>query len=45
MLDIKNSSSEIVILSPRETIGILDLRSSGYYKIQQGHYNKTEQIL
>ena len=36
MLDIMNSSSEIVILSPREVIGILDLRSLGYYKIQQG---------
>ena len=36
MLDIMNSSSEIVILSPREAIGILDLRSLGYYKIQQG---------
>ena len=36
MLDITNSSSEIVILSPREAIGILDLGSLGYYKIQQG---------
>ena len=36
MLDIMNSSSEIVILNPREAIGILDLRSLGYYKIQQG---------
>ena len=36
MLDIMNSSSEIVILSPREAIGILDPRSLGYYKIQQG---------
>ena len=36
MLDIMNSSSEILILSPKEAIGILDLRSLGYYKIQQG---------
>ena len=36
ILDITNSSSEIVILSPREAIVILDLRSLGYYKIQQG---------
>ena len=36
MLDITNSSPEIVILSPREVIRILDLRSLGYYKIQQG---------
>ena len=31
-----NSSSEIVIFSPKEAIGILDLRSLGYYTIQQG---------
>ena len=31
-----NSSSEIVILDPKEVIRILDLRSIGYYKIQQG---------
>ena len=36
MLDIMNSSSEIVILNAKEVIGILDLRSLGYYKIQQG---------
>ena len=36
MLYIMNSSSEIIILSPKEAIGILDLRSLGYYKIQQG---------
>ena len=36
MLDIMKSSSEILILSPKEAIGILDLRSLGYYKIQQG---------
>ena len=36
MLDIMNSSSEILILSPKEAIGILDLRALGYYKIQQG---------
>ena len=36
MLDITNSSLEIVILSPREAMGILDLRYLGYYKIKQG---------
>ena len=36
MIDIMNRSSEIVILNPKEMIGILDLRSLGYYKIQQG---------
>ena len=36
MLDIMNSSLEIVILNAKEVIGILDLRPLGYYKIQQG---------
>ena len=36
MLDMTNSSSEILILSPKEALGILDLRSLGYYKIWQG---------
>ena len=36
MLDIMNSSSEILILNPKEAIGILNLRSLGYYNIQQG---------
>ena len=36
MLDIVKSSSEIVILSSKEVIGILDLRSLEYYKIHQG---------
>ena len=36
MLDITNSSSETLILNPKEVIGILDLRSLGYYKIKQG---------
>ena len=46
MSDIMNSSSEIVILSPKEAIGILDLRSLGYYKIQQGVLTaKSKQIL
>ena len=33
MLDITNSSSETLILSPKEAFRILDLRSLGYYKI------------
>ena len=36
MLDMTNSSSETLILSPKEALGILDLRSLGYYKIQHG---------
>ena len=37
MLDmINNSSLETLILNPREALGILDLRSLGYYKIKQG---------
>ena len=37
MLDmVNNSSSETLIPNPREALGILDLRSLGYYKIKQG---------
>ena len=36
MLDMTNSSSETLILSPKEALGILDLRSLGYYRILQG---------
>ena len=36
MPDMTNSSSETLILSPKEALGILNLRSLGYYKIQQG---------
>ena len=36
MLAIMNSSSEILILNSMEAIGILDLRSLGYYKNKQG---------
>ena len=36
ILDMINNSSEPLILSPKEALGILDVRSLGYYKIQQG---------
>ena len=36
MLVITNSSLETFILNPKEVLGILDLRSLGYYKIKQG---------
>ena len=32
---INNSNSGTVILNPTEALGILDLRSYGYYKIKQ----------
>ena len=35
-LDVSNSSLETVIFSKKEMLGILDLRSIGYYKIKQG---------
>ena len=35
-LDIKNASKDTMILNPREMIGIVDIRSFGYYKIKQG---------
>ena len=35
-LDITNNSQETVIFDPNQVLGILDLRSLGYYKIKQG---------
>ena len=34
ILDMMNSSSEILIFNPKQALGILDLRSLGYYKIK-----------
>ena len=36
MLDITNNSRETIIFNKKTSIGILDLRSLGYYKIKQG---------
>ena len=36
ILDIVNNSTETMIFKPEEMLGIVDLRSLGYYKIEQG---------
>ena len=36
ILDIKNKGKNTTILRPEEMIGIVDIRSLGYYKIKQG---------
>ena len=36
ILDIVNKGKDAMILKPEEMIGIIDLRSIGYYKIKQG---------
>ena len=36
ILDIKNKGKDIMIFRPEEMIGIVDMRSLGYYKIKQG---------
>ena len=35
-LDVVNNTQETVIFDPNQILGILDLRSLGYYKIKQG---------
>ena len=35
-LDVTNNTQETVIFNPNQVLGILDLRSLGYYKIKQG---------
>ena len=36
VLDIKNAGKDTMILNPRGMIGIVDIRSLGYYEIKQG---------
>ena len=36
VLDIKNVGKDTMIVRPKEMIGIVDIRSLGYYKIKQG---------
>ena len=36
ILDITNRGTDTILLKPQEMIGIIDLRSLGYYKIKQG---------
>ena len=36
VLDIKNAGKDTMILNPNKMIGIVDIRSLGYYKIKQG---------
>ena len=35
-MDIENADKDTMILNPKEMIGIVDIRSLGYYKIKQG---------
>ena len=35
-LNVTNNTQETVTFNPKEMIGVLDLRSLGYYKIKQG---------
>ena len=35
-MNIKNNTQEVVTFDPKEMIGVLDLRSLGYYKIKLG---------
>ena len=53
-LDVTNNMQETVIFEPKQMLGILDLRSVGYYKIKQGvlqqnlskwyHFEYTERL-
>ena len=36
LLDVVNNDTETVIFKPEEILGLIDLRSLGYYKIKQG---------
>ena len=46
VLDIVNKGKDTMIFKPGEMIGVIDLRSLGYYKSKQGHIaTKPEQVL
>ena len=36
---------EMVIFEPKQMLGILDLRSLGYYKINQGHITTKFELM
>ena len=41
ILDIKNKEKDTMILRPEEMIGIIDMRSLGYYKIKWGIFQQN----
>ena len=41
ILDIMNNGLKILILNPKEALGILDIRSIGYYQIKQGELQQN----
>ena len=41
ILDVMNSGLEMIVFNLKDMIGILDLRSMGYYKIKQGICRET----
>ena len=41
ILDIVNNGTKTMIFKPEEMLGIVDLRSLGYYKIKQAYCSKT----
>ena len=41
MLDIVNNGTDTIIFKPEEMLGIVDLRSLGYYKIKQSILQKN----
>ena len=41
ILDIMNNDLEVLIINPKKALGILDLRSIGYYKIKQGELQQN----
>ena len=51
VLDIVSNGTDTIIFKPEEMLGIVDLRSLGYYKIKQGilpqnlsNYYKFERV-
>ena len=45
MLDIVNNDTDTIIFKPEEMLGLLDLRSLGYYKIKQHTTTESKEII
>ena len=41
-LDVTNNSLDTVIFVPKEMLGILDLRSMGYFRVKYSRYERKE---
>ena len=44
ILDVTNNTLDTVIFNPKEMLGILDLRLTGYFRVKHARYERIEAI-